>query len=93
MPKEVGAKGLTFEILNRNVGHPCKFVGIGLVDEWSKIGLHMPRQALLTGPWFEAMRSGDFDVIVEVNCNSIVNPVLDTQKYLPHDVFVENQGY
>ena len=45
-----------------------------------------------TGPWFEAMRSGDFDVVVEANCNSVVNPVLDTQKYLPHDVFVENYG-
>jgi len=32
------------------------------------------------------MRGGDFDVLVEANCNSIVNPVLDTQKYLPHDV-------
>ena len=45
-----------------------------------------------TGPWFAAMRSGDFDVVVEANCNSVVNPVLDTQKYLPHDVFVENYG-
>ena len=24
-----------------------------------------------------------FDVVVEANCNSVVNPVLDTQKYLP----------
>jgi len=31
-------------------------------------------------------------VVVEANCNSVVNPVLDTQKYLPHDVFVENYG-
>ena len=45
-----------------------------------------------TGPWFQLMRSGDFDVVVEVNCNGLVNPVLDTQKYLPHDVFVENYG-
>ena len=45
-----------------------------------------------TGPWFAAMRSGDFDVVVEANCNSVVNPVLDTQKYLPHDVFAENYG-
>ena len=45
-----------------------------------------------TGPWFAAMRGGDFDVVVEANCNSIVNPVLDTQKYLPHDVFGENYG-
>ena len=30
-----------------------------------------------TGPWFEAMRSGDFDVVVEANCHSVVNPLLD----------------
>ena len=65
-----------------------------LVDEWAKIGVHATQSALPTGPWFAAMRQGgDFDVVVEANCNSIVNPVLDTQKYLPHDVFVENYGF
>lgn len=45
-----------------------------------------------TGPWFAAMRSGDFDVVSESNCNSIVNPVLDTQKYLPQELFSESYG-
>ena len=45
-----------------------------------------------TGPWFEAMRSGNFDVVVEANCHSVVNPLLDVQKYLPHSVFAENYG-
>ena len=42
------------------------------------------QRVLPTGPGFEAMRTGDFDVVVEANCNSVVNPVLDTHKYLPH---------
>ena len=87
------AEGLSFELLNRNVDQPYKFVGIWLVDEWSKIGVHATQKVVPTGPWFALMRAGDFDVVVEANCNSIVNPVLDTQKYLPHDVFVENYGY
>jgi peptide/nickel transport system substrate-binding protein len=91
--KQAGAEGLSFELLNRNVDQPYKFVGIWLVDQWSKIGLHATQKVLPTGPWFAAMRGGDFDVVLEANCNSIVNPVLDTQKYLPHDVFVENYGY
>jgi peptide/nickel transport system substrate-binding protein len=91
--KEAGAEGLQFELLNRNVDQPYKFVGIWLVDEWSKIGVRATQKVLPTGPWFAAMRGGDFDVVVEANCNSVVNPVLDTQKYLPHDVFVENYGY
>src|SRR6185437_9255505 len=90
---EAGADGLTFQLLNRNVDQPYKYVGTWLVDQWSKIGVHATQRVLPTGPWFSAMRGGDFDVVVEANCNSIVNPVLDTQKYLPHDVFVENYGY
>jgi peptide/nickel transport system substrate-binding protein len=90
---EAGADGLTFELLNRNVDQPYKFVGTWLIDQWSKIGVTATQKVVPTGPWFAAMRGGDFDVVVEANCNSVVNPVLDTQKYLPHDVFVENFGY
>ena len=38
------------------------------------------------------MRTGNFDVVVEANCNGVVNPVMDTQKYLPKKAFVENYG-
>ena len=36
--KEAGAEGLSFELLNRNVDQPYKYVGAWLIDEWSKIG-------------------------------------------------------
>ena len=39
--KEAGAEGLSFELLNRSVDQPYKYVGTWLVDEWSKIGLHV----------------------------------------------------
>jgi len=90
--KEAGAENLKFELLNRNVDQPYKFVATWLIDEWSKVGLHVTQRVVPTGPWFEAMRSGNFDVVVEASCNSIVNPLLDVQKYLPHDVFPENYG-
>ena len=90
--KEAGQENLHFELLNRNVDQPYKYVGTWLIDQWSKIGVTATQKVVPTGPWFQLMRSGDFDVVVEANCNSIVNPVLDTQKYLPHDVFVENYG-
>jgi peptide/nickel transport system substrate-binding protein len=90
--KEAGQENLHVELLNRNVDQPYKYVGTWLVDQWSKIGVTATQRVVPTGPWFAAMRSGDFDVVVEANCNSVVNPVLDTQKYLPHDVFVENYG-
>ena len=34
--KEAGAEGLSFELLNRNVDQPYKYVGTWLVDEWQK---------------------------------------------------------
>jgi peptide/nickel transport system substrate-binding protein len=90
--KEAGAEGIAFELLNRNVDQPYKFVGTWLIDEWSKIGLHVAQRVVPTGPWFESMRSGNFDVVLEASCNSVVNPLLDVQKYLPHSVFAANYG-
>src|SRR6201998_4526643 len=37
--KEAGVEGLSFELLNRNVDQPYKYVGTWLVDQWSTIGL------------------------------------------------------
>ena len=47
--------------------------------------MNATQRVVPTGPWLQAMRTGDFDVVVEANCNSVVNPVLDTHKYLPHE--------
>ena len=90
--KEAGAEGLSFELLNRNVDQPYKYNGIWIVDQWSKIGLHVTQRVLPTGPWFDAMRHEDFDVTLEGNCNDVPNPALDVQKYLPRSVFTENYG-
>jgi peptide/nickel transport system substrate-binding protein len=90
--KEAGQEHLKFELLNRNVDQPYKFIGTWVIDQWSKIGVTVTQKVVPTGPWFAAMRSGDFDVVSESNCNSIVNPVLDTQKYLPQALFSESYG-
>ena len=91
--KEAGAEGLKFELLNRNVDQPYKFVGTWVIGEWKKIGLNVEQKVVPTGPWFSNMRAGTFDVAMEANCQSVVNPVLDTGKYLPHKVYPENYGY
>jgi peptide/nickel transport system substrate-binding protein len=90
--KEAGAEDLKFELTNRNVDQPYKFVGTWLIGEWKKIGLDVEQKVVPTGPWFQAMRSGDFDVVVDANCQSVVNPVLDTGKYLPQKVYPESYG-
>src|SRR5207248_5270429 len=88
--KEAGAEGLSFELLNRNVDQPFKYVATWLIDEWSKIGLQVKQRVLPTGPWFEALRNGAFDVGVTGNCQSVVNPLLDVQRYLPGSIYAAN---
>jgi peptide/nickel transport system substrate-binding protein len=90
--KEAGAEGLSFELLNRNVDQPYKYNGTWVLDEWSKIGLKVTQRVVPTGPWFDAMRKGDFDVTLTGNCNNVPNPSLDVQRYLPRSVFTENYG-
>jgi peptide/nickel transport system substrate-binding protein len=90
--KEAGAEGLTFELLNRNVDQPYKFNGTWVIDEWSKIGLHVTQRVLPTGPYNEALRQGDFTVALDAECQNIVNPLLDGTKYLPHAVSTANYG-
>src|SRR5260370_10188335 len=90
--KEAGAEGLKCELLNRNVDQPYKFVGTWVIGEWKKIGLTVEQKVVPTGPWFQNMRGGTFDVVLEANCASVVNPVLDTGKYLPANVYPENYG-
>ncbi len=91
--KEAGAEGLKFELTTRNVDQPYKYVAIWLVDQWSKIGVQVNQKIMPTGPWYAAMRAGEFDVVAETLCNGLVNPILDTQKYLPHEVFAENYAF
>ena len=91
--KEAGAEGLSFELLSRNVDQPYKYVATWLIDEWSKIGLHVTQRVLPSGPWFEAMRNGDFDVVLEAPGHGFVNPLLDIQKVLPASVDAENYGH
>jgi len=63
-----------------------------VIDEWSKIGLKVTQRVLQTGPFGEAVRSGDFAAVVDGDCQNIVNPLLDGTKYLPHTVSPANYG-
>jgi peptide/nickel transport system substrate-binding protein len=89
---EAGADGLTFELLNRNVDQPYKYIATWVIDEWSKIGVKVTQKVLPTGPFFEALRNNAFDVTVDFNCQGLVNPLMDVGKFLPHSVYTENYG-
>ncbi len=91
--KEAGQENLSFEMMNRNVDQPYKYVGTWVVDQLSKIGVHVTQHVVPTGPWFAAQRSGNFSVNVGANCHSVVNPVIDVQPYLPNSVYKAQYGY
>jgi peptide/nickel transport system substrate-binding protein len=90
--QEAGAEGLTFQLLNRNVDQPYKYIATWVIDEWSKIGVHATQKVLPTGPFFDALRNNAFDVTVDFNCQGLVNPLMDVGKFLPHSVYTENYG-
>ena len=90
--KEAGAENLTFELQNRNVDQPYKYIATWVIDEWSKAGIKAVQKVLPTGPFFDGLRSGAFDVTVDFNCQGLVNPIMDVGKQLPHSVYTENYG-
>src|SRR5207302_5968725 len=90
--KAAGAEGLSFELLNRDLDQPFKYLGTWLVDQWSKVGLNVTQRVLPVGPWFEGLRNGNFAVAVDGNCQSVINPLIDVQRYLPSSVNAANYG-
>ena len=81
--KEAGADGIEFDFNNRGVDQPYKVVGTWLVDQWRQVGLK-PIQRVQPSPQFYATlrKKHDFDVSVDFNCQSIVNPIADVTKFL-----------
>ena len=47
---------------------------------------------LPSGPWVAAERAGEFEVVLQANCHSVVNPLLDVQPYLSSSVSKQNYG-
>jgi len=84
-----GGRGARIRLLNRSVDQPFKFLGIWLVDEWSKIGVKVTQRVLPTGPWFEGLSNGSFDVAIRRQLPECHQPVLDVSKYQPRSAFTE----
>ena len=92
--KEAGVpEGFTFELHNRGVDQPYKIVGTWLIDQWRQIGLNVTQRVQPTGPFYATLRQKkDFDVSMDFNCQSIVNPLLDVSKFLSSDVSGSSNG-
>jgi peptide/nickel transport system substrate-binding protein len=82
--KEAGQENLSFVLNNRAVDQPYKVVGTWLVDQWKQIGLKVTQQVNPTPVFYDILRKKqDFDVSVDFNCQSVINPIADVSKFLP----------
>ncbi len=81
--KEAGVPDLKFTLLNRAVDQPYTIVGTWLIDQWKQVGMTVDQKVQATGPFYASLNESNFDVAVEFNCQSIVNPLSDTSKFRP----------
>jgi peptide/nickel transport system substrate-binding protein len=82
--KEAGVPDLKFTLLNRGVDQPYTIVGTWLIDQWKQVGITVDHQKVeATGPLYASLDAGNFDVTIEFNCQSVVNPLADTSKFRP----------
>ncbi|MDX1512955.1 MAG: ABC transporter substrate-binding protein [Gammaproteobacteria bacterium] len=80
---QAGHSGLKFEFNNRGVDQPYKVVGTWLIDQWRQAGLDATQRVQPTPPFYATLRKKkDFDVSIDFNCQSVINPIADISKFL-----------
>ena len=81
--KEAGVPGLKFTFHNRGVDQPYKIVGTWMIDQWKKTGMKVDQQVNPTPVFYDTLRKKkNFDVSVDFNCQSVINPIADITKFL-----------
>ena len=81
--QDAGAMGIDFALNNRGVDQPYRIVGTWLIDQWRKVGFQASQRVQPTPPFFATLRkNSDFDVSIDFNCQSVINPLADVSKYL-----------
>ena len=90
--KEAGVSDLKFTLSNRAIDQPYTIVGTWLIDQWRQVGVTVEQKMEPTGPFYARLRSNEFDVTMDFNCQSVVNPLLDVGKFLSQDIGNESYG-
>ena len=81
--KEAGHSNLSVELHNRGVDQPYKVLGIWLIDQWKKLGVKVTHRVQASPAFYATLRKKkDFDVSIDFNCQSVINPIADITKFL-----------
>ncbi|HEY1293414.1 MAG TPA: ABC transporter substrate-binding protein [Chloroflexota bacterium] len=84
--KEAGVPdGFSFTYKNRGIPSPYEPLGVFLIDQWRKVGLNVTQQVLETTAYFNDIRAGNFDVIVDFQADYMDEPDLHLAKFLSVD--------
>lgn len=89
---EAGASNLTFKLMNRTIAQPYTTAGIFLIDQWRQIGVNVEHVQQETSPYFAAINSGNFDVVVDFSNLFMDEPTLALAKYVSFDRAPENRS-
>ena len=81
--KASGHAGMKFELHNRGTDQPYKIVGTWLIGQWRQVGLQVTQRVQPTKSFYNTLKKKkDFDVSLDFNCQSVVNPLVDVTKFL-----------
>ncbi|HBK80117.1 MAG TPA: ABC transporter substrate-binding protein [Nitrospinae bacterium] len=86
--KEAGVNlNKTYIFNNRGVDQPYKIVGTWLLGQWRSIGLKFKQEVKPSPAFYDSLRKKhDWDVSIDFNCQSVINPLVDISKFLSDDV-------
>ncbi len=94
--KEAGVpEGFKFKLNNRSTDQPYKYVATWLIDQWRQIGLDVEQVIFQTAPLYNMLNQDppQYDVTMDFNCQSIVNPTADVNQFISKDRTDNNHGH
>ena len=79
----------TYIFNNRAVDQPYRVVGTWLLDQWRSVGLKFKQEVKPSPAFYASLRKKhDWDVSIDFNCQSVINPLADISKFISDDISV-----
>jgi peptide/nickel transport system substrate-binding protein len=80
--QEAGVANLKVKMVNRAIGEPYTAGAIYVMDQWRRIGVETEHSQIETKLFFDAMKEGTFDVLVEFISDFADDPTAQFDKVL-----------
>jgi len=84
--KEAGQEGLKLRLVNRNIADPYTSAGVYLVDQWRQIGVTAEHVQVDVKTLVTAMRSGEFDAIIDFQGEGVDDPSIIFARSVSADI-------